>query len=115
MPKRLHPNDLTLEQEAVAKSIEMWEWIVKTGRRKDDWPGWSKTLGRPACDCFLCEYDNQHNPKEDCSLCPLESHKLGSCMTLGYKEYSNFGSNALRKEAAKRFLSNLKLLQSRMK
>ncbi len=111
MPKRICFKTLTPEQEAISKSIEMWKWIAKTGGRKDDWPGWSNILRRPVCNCFLCEYDNQNNPMEDCKLCPLESHKLGSCMTLGYKEYSNFGSNSQRKVAAKRFLANLKLLQ----
>ena len=29
-------------EEAIDKSIELWEWCAETGEHKNDWPSWEK-------------------------------------------------------------------------
>ena len=59
--------------EALDLSIELWIWLAKTGKEKEEWPSWGEfPRENVAYDCFLCEYTNQRNGNlHDCQGCPL--------------------------------------------
>ncbi len=74
-------------KKAIELCIALWTWLAKTGKYKQDWPGWLKyykTLKRAeACVwgyCWFCEYDERQKKKNDealgCSYCPF-TEKFG--------------------------------------
>ena len=60
-------------KKAIDLSIELWEWLAETGKRKWDWPEWEK-YGEMASSCFLCEYDLRRDKGFTlaCEYCPLQ-------------------------------------------
>jgi hypothetical protein len=60
---------------------KMWNWLAKTGKDKDEWPGWEMNGGNiPAYEvknmCFACDFhleDAQVEPlNQGCTNCPFE-------------------------------------------
>lgn len=104
---------LTKEQ-AIDYSIELWEWLAKTGKQKEEWSRW-KEFGEIDCDCFLCEYNGKKCNKAGhriCTKCPYyEAYNY--CTTRGapFEEWMWAGTKRSRKECAKLFLEQLKELK----
>ena len=60
-------------EEALDKTIEMWEWIADNGsRRKDAWPGWDGILdaGNVEALCLLCDKYREMSSVKSCAKCP---------------------------------------------
>lgn len=106
------------KKRAIEISIELWEWLAKTGAEdKAKWPGW-KNYGFMRCDCPLCEYDFRHRRGscfKICDYCPLERGYNGCYFTPydNWEDEAVFGKaspTTLKKYAAE-FLEVLKGLQ----
>ena len=59
------------KREALRKSIEMWDWLAKTGNSKLDWFKFKRITDIPSSGCYLCEWAEQNNPAHCCDRCPL--------------------------------------------
>ena len=47
------------KKESIRLHREMWSWLAKTGKDKEDWPEWEWNgglYGRIMKNCFLCSY-----------------------------------------------------------
>lgn len=104
--------ELTKEQ-AIERSIELWDWLAGTGAEKGNWPGW-EVHGEARSHCFLCEYSLQVCGHPSCRACPYYQ-KYGFCMASGtpyywWTEMSRLLSLEERKEHARNFLEQLKTL-----
>ena len=97
------------KKKAVELSIELWEWLAKTGEMKDNWPEWNR-YSEVESDCFLCEYSIR-----GCSKCPYYK-KFGFCDDLD-KPYDNWTfvwETRDLKKYAKQFLEQLKTILKEM-
>lgn len=96
---------LTREQ-AIDRSIELWEWLAESGELKHAWSGWDK-YGDTHADCFLCEYANGY-----CNKCPYFK-QFGDCTDAGkpYEKWDYVLMPFYRKKYAKLFLEQLKGLK----
>lgn len=83
-------------KKAIELCIELWTWLAKTGKEKEDWPGWEK-YGFAENDCWFCEYviyrRVQNKEREGWRL-PCEKYCLyykeyGSCES-DINEFSNY-------------------------
>ena len=108
--------ELTKEQ-AIDLSIELWTWLAKTGKEKDDWLGWDKYGGRWAIwsNCFLCEYDallcgEEAENEKQCSYCPL-TEEFGDCYKTYFYNWELATTPKTRKKYALLFLEQLKQLK----
>jgi len=101
---------LTKEQ-AIDYSIELWEFLAKTGKEKEEWEGWEKYseyggLTGEWSDCFLCEYDGQE--RGYCDDCPYYL-KFGDCddNDTPFRKWYIAETPKTRKKYAKLFLKQL--------
>lgn len=100
---------LTKEQ-AIDYSIELWEWMAKSGRKyKDSWSGWEK-YGDVIDNCFLCAYNDQFTSEGCSNHCPLEE-RFGGCFSACFGEWVGATTVKDRKKYAKLFLGQLKTLR----
>ena len=96
------------EKKAIQITIELWEWLAKTGSFfKSEWPKW-KEYGEMDCACPLCEYDIRKS-NSSCSHCPLTS-KFLSCFEAGFQAWVNTDTAEDRRIYASKFLEQLKQL-----
>ena len=101
-------------KKAIQLCIELWEWLTKTGKEKDEWPEREK-YGDIASDCWFCEYDVRQTRKRtprinpDCSYCPLHI-AIGHCAGTSYKDWRDAETQHNRKKYAKLFLEQIKTL-----
>lgn len=100
-------------KKAIKLCIELWTWLAKTGKLKEDWPEWEK-YGDIAENCWFCEYDSQQqNYKSNfnlagCRYCPLIK-KLGlHCRDTYYRKWYSAKTPKTRKKYAKLFLKQIK-------
>jgi hypothetical protein len=109
------PEPLTAEK-ALRLTIDLWEWIAKTGKLKESWPRW-QTYKDVMNKCFLCEYDSLEGQRQigeayieegDCRFCPLFLTFKKMCTALGYDKYRQAQTREIRQWAAGLFLQNLK-------
>ena len=94
------------KKKAIEISIELWEWLAETGKRKGCWDGWDK-YGRMTAGCALCEYDKQHG--DSCESCPYyECYE--DCEEAGkpYNLWHYARTRQTRKKYAKLFLEQLR-------
>ena len=110
-------------KKSIELTIELWEWLAKTGKRKEDWPKWDEyeaynyPEGSDTCACcWLCEYDLQHGlfTDGDCIHCPYYK-KYGLCFdekkpTL-YNKWENAETARTRKKYAALFLERVRTLK----
>ena len=93
-------------KEAVAKSIELWEWLAKTGKDKEDYFKLKEIDGfnRPQCDCYLCESVSV------CQNCPLNS-----CCDDGepYDNWNRSDTYRDRRKYAQALVDQLKVWQEK--
>ncbi len=104
------------KRKAIEISIELWEWLAKTGKQKSEWDGWNK-YGHMWNSCALCEYRDQFKPRGYglCPTCPY--YKMyGCCYTMGEKPATPYDKWEIAKTAeahkkyAKLFLTQLREL-----
>ena len=93
---------LTKEQ-AIDLSIELWEWMAKSGaEEKSEWPKWAE-YGKVQDDCFLCEYCGKMGCDKPCPIDP--------CYGTHYLDWLSTDKWGERKKYAKLFLEQLKELK----
>lgn len=112
-------------REAIEKTIEVWEFVIKTGEPKESWPDWEQNGGEYVSilnRCFLCEYDLQagygilktlRNAKTDnCDYCPYFIHYRIDCLNRKnpFRRYTNARTDGTRKRNAKQIVKDLKAL-----
>ncbi len=101
------------KEKAIELSIELWEWMAKTGTEyKDQWTGWEKYALTSKNDCFLCEYNDMQGGRSliDCSYCPY-FEKFGRCVDNSiFGKWAYTETKRTRKKYAKLFLEQLKEL-----
>jgi len=104
------------ERQAIEKSIELWEWLAKTGsEHKIDWDGWEENE-EITDDCFLCEYAVQKSGTdyldERCLVCPYYRKYGYKCFedSSSYCAWDEADDKKGRKKYAKQFLNQLKAL-----
>lgn len=98
------------KKKALDITIELWEWIEKTGNKyKENWPGWEK-YGEMEYDCPLCEY--AFHPA--CKKCPLQLGERGCISSTAYGNWANeVISKSKYKEYAGLFLEQLKEIRDK--
>ena len=105
--------ELTKEQ-AIDKSIELWEFLAKTGDGKGNWSRWGEFKLMGSNFCFLCEYDvnlgSLEVTNDGCPHCPY-FQKFGSCENGVYAGWQDAVTRINRKKYAKLFLEQLKELK----
>lgn len=97
-------------RRAVELSIDLWTWLGKTGKEKEDWPEWEWNGGqypKVGSDCFLCEHDSAE--KNSCEACPYYI-KYTRCTNAGtpFAKWCNAEDEGESKKFAKQFLNQLK-------
>ena len=100
------------KKKAIEISIELWEYLAKTGLDKGSWEGWKK-YGEMEAHCPLCEYDVQNEVPEDdkiCARCPLSLGYEG-CYKTPYLQWCSATTKATCKRYATEFLEVLKGLK----
>jgi len=92
-------------KKAIELCIELWTWLAKTGKYKEDWPKW-KEYGKKLHNCWFCAY------KKMCSLCPYYQ-KYGHCNSADtyYNKWKDAKTSRTRKKYAKLFLAQIKTLK----
>jgi len=105
-------------KKAIELCIELWEWCAKTGKRKEEWPGWEKwkeTYGDALMsDCWFCQYDYQQRIRyrksidDDCKYCPLKGTGTFKCLRLAYGKWEDAITPRIRKKCAALFLKQIK-------
>ena len=93
-------------KEALKITIELWEWLELTGKKKEKWDGWTK-YGRMRSDCPLCEY------AVGCSCCPLVDYykpkwSISYCCEIGFRDWVIAHSSEDKKKYSSLFLEKLK-------
>ena len=79
---------------AIQKTLEMWKWLAKTGKDKDDYFAGNRMV-QPTSQCYLCEYAEQQDLKHgrgnvECPPCPY-FQLYGRCISSGYgTEYTPY-------------------------
>jgi len=115
-------------KKAIELCIELWEWLAKTGKRKEDWPDWEKYekyfrtfIFSASNDCWFCEYDNQQVQQQHkcdigiCKYCPFFQH-IGHCNSNKKSNFSLWDRAKLpktRKKYATLFLEQIKSIPIR--
>ena len=111
-------------KKAIELCIELWTWLAKTGKLKEDWPKWeeySKKYGSddiysPVCNhCWFCEYSCQRSSSMllNCKFCPYRI-KYGHCHSNKKDVLNHYGhwfeakTPRTRKKYAKLFLEQIK-------
>lgn len=99
------------KKRALDISIELWEWMAKTGSNyKGDWPGWEK-YGEMFNYCPLCEYAGAVKIETNrCKKCLLKWGAFG-CERQGESQYLKWDdalTKADRKKYAGLFVKQLK-------
>lgn len=103
-------------KKAIALCIELWKWLAKTGKEKEDWPEWGK-YGYIGNDCWFCEYGYQQEEryqnscKSCCYYCPLwKMFKPDGCYDHNcyYRRWCNAKTPRTHKKYAKLFLAQIK-------
>lgn len=98
--------------------IELWEWLIETGKRKVYWPGWEK-YGKAYNNCWFCEYGMQQEKRYKsikccCEYCPLYS-QFGSdgcfAISCGYDKWSKAKTPRTKKRYAKLFLKQIRMVK----
>lgn len=99
--------------------IELWTWCAKTGRPKEEWPGWIEH-GSIVNECWFCEYDsslyqrystsvlNYQHDLIDCFYCPLKRHFGVHCSVTPYRKWYKATTKSTRKKYAALFLLDIK-------
>ncbi len=100
------------EQEAVDKTIEMWEDLAVTG--SDSKYEWLRENDYPyICSCcFLCEFTH-----DKCSQCPFYLYLDCQCYDTPYEDWelTRRRQKTLRKKYAKQLLKELYKMRTIMK
>lgn len=102
-------------KKAIALCIELWEWLAKTGKKKEDWPNWEK-YGDIQDDCWFCEYATQRrqvnkNDGSICIYCPYYK-KIGiKCFYSLFDDWDYAKTPLARKKYAKLFLEQIKSIE----
>ncbi len=107
-------------KKAIELCIELWTWLAKTGKEKEDWPEWVKyqTYNIPSDDgtlyeCWFCEYGYQRagtSSESKCNRCPYFI-KFGHCYRNVYNEWHDAKTLRTRKKYAKLFLEQIRKLK----
>ena len=108
-------------KKAIELCDELWTWLAKTGKDKEDWPGWEK-YGKMAFECPFCEYgshqaeirDSYMSLSDACPYCPFEGKGFCRCNSLYFSEWKMAKENeniTARKKYAKLFLEQIKTLK----
>lgn len=104
-------------KKAIELCIELWEWLAKTGKPKDEWPDWEKYGRDIANDCWFCEYTARQNNGYICGfggddICPYHK-KYGHCNHTGsfYNLWEHVKTPHTRKKYAKLFLEQIKSIK----
>lgn len=103
-------------KKAIELCIELWTWLAKTGKKKEDWPEWEKYC-KAMSDCWFCEYDDQmlnlykRKTRSSCGYCPLITSGLGRCEDTLFNKWSNARTPRTRKKYAKLFLGQIKAIK----
>ena len=97
-------------QEAIDKSIELWEWLKETGKKKDDYAWKGEDV---ASLCYLCEYAGYSPTDGNCSRCPYHKLNQKRCWESGtnYYKWEIAETPRTRKKYAALFLEELKALK----
>jgi len=91
-------------KKAIELCIELWTWLAKTGREKEDWPRWKIYGDYVVNDCWFCEYSKEVG----CSRCPLEKKFSLTCGSTFYGNWTRARFPRTRKKYAKLFLEQIK-------
>ena len=95
-------------KKAIKLCIELWTWLAKTGKHKEDWLGWRK-YGYICCDCWFCEYDEQRSPTDKCQKCIFPGKGGIRCEDIkSYAKWEEAKTPRTRKKYAKLFLAQIK-------
>ncbi|KKN74695.1 hypothetical protein LCGC14_0387370 [marine sediment metagenome] len=109
------------KKKAIDLSIELWEFLTKTGKEKGDWSEWGKyqkyasnKQGVIDRRCFLCEYNEHKGGGSHCSACSY-MERFGHCNHEGhyYNSWDKTRTPRTRKKYAKLFLEQLYQLRSK--
>ena len=111
-------------KKAIALCIELWTWLAKTGKLKEDWPKWEK-YGAICQYCWFCEYDTQQKERygqsKYCIYCPLVRILRVKCESriedndTFYEKWENAKTPHARKKYAGLFLKQIKSIEQRSK
>lgn len=107
-------------KKAIELCIELWTWLAKTGKKKEEYPDWEKyksyCLGNlePLAYCWFCQYSFQRVKiiPTGCKYCPYHK-RYGHCDKEG-SFYFNWGAAVTprtRKKYAGLFLKQIKTLR----
>ena len=100
------------KKKAIELSIELWEWLKKTGKYKYEWPRWDK-YGEMLANCFLCQWSVERTYKSiGCGYCPIAKKFKGNCETTFYWKWNSSITEQDRKKYASLFLAQLKEIQN---
>ena len=107
-------------KKAIELCIELWEWLAKTGKKKEEWPKWNEFDSSISNDCWFCEYDWQQLNRygaiqriAECFYCPLKK-QVGHCATKTYyKNWDKAKTSKTRKKYAALFLEQIKSIPIR--
>jgi hypothetical protein len=97
-------------KKAIELCIELWTWLAKTGKKKEDWPKWVE-YDYTYNDCWFCEYGSQQVEKYNgctCQYCPLIKKLDMLCGKSYYGKWSCTKAPKTRKKYAKLFLAQIK-------
>ncbi|KKL78873.1 hypothetical protein LCGC14_2020530 [marine sediment metagenome] len=110
-------------KKAIELCIELWTWLAKTGKKKEDWPEWKK-YGDIKNDCWFCEHLIEQQKQNDekyptkilpCSKYCIYHEKYGGCQDSDedgnksiFDEWDDTGTPEDRKKYAKLFLGQIK-------
>lgn len=108
------------EKKAIELTIELWEWLARTGTLKPTWTKWVGNGGeyvKPRFACFLCEFANitlfdELGGSKCKTICPY-GKKYGFCAENGspYSKWEEAPEGSPDKKAhAEEFLAQLKTL-----
>ena len=103
-------------KKSIELCIVLWTWLAKTGKLKEEWPGWKKH--RYALNgCWLCEYSYQRQRANKssrlqsfCIFCPYYKAICKECFGSYYGNWADAKTPQTRKRYAKLFLEQIKTL-----
>ena len=117
-------------KKAIELCIELWTWLAKTGKKKEDWPEWEKYKKygtwhkryrewNVTNNCWFCEYTRQKSKSwdVDCFECPLpeDGEDMEFRCERGkhslYEKWNLAKQTRTRKKYAKLFLAPIKRLK----
>ncbi len=101
-------------EEAIEKTIEMWEELAETGDYDKDKTKLPRKYDNLICGCFLCTLVSEEGYSPRCRKCPYSQHFHGQCCTQNrpYQKWEDtfIEEIELRKRYAGQFLEQLKQL-----